>query len=123
MIRCAQSLVMDGTTAHVKMDSLLTKMDIHAMVGCVYVHGCACALFSIVLFFPQISMSAPLMVQHSVNLLAVTVITHLVAITAHVRKAIISMSNASYALVRLIYAWLPPHYLRLFIIAILLQLP
>jgi hypothetical protein len=67
---------MDGTTAHVKMDSLLTKMGIHAMI----------------------SMSAPLMVQHSVNLLAVTVITHLVAITAHVRKAIISMSQASYAL-------------------------
>ena len=107
VIRCAQSLVMDGTTAHVKMDSLLTKMGIHAMVGCVCVHGCACALFmfsSIVLFFPQISMSAPLMVQHSVNLLVVTVITHLVAITAHVRKAIISMSHASYALVRLIYA-------------------
>ena len=85
---------------------------------CMCVHGCAsCALcmFSriILLCFLQILMSAPLMVQHSVNLLAVTVITHLVAITAHVRKAIISMSNASYALVRLIYAWLPPHDLRL----------
>ena len=36
----------------------------------VCVHGCACVLFifsSIVLFFPQISMNVPLMVQHSVN--------------------------------------------------------
>ena len=36
----------------------------------VCVHGCACVLFifsSIVLFFPQISTSVPLMVQHSVN--------------------------------------------------------
>ena len=36
----------------------------------VCVHDCACVLFifsSIVLFFPQISMNVPLMVQHSVN--------------------------------------------------------
>ena len=42
VIRCAQSLVMDGITAHVKMDSLLTKMGIHAMVGCVC--ECVCVV-------------------------------------------------------------------------------
>ena len=40
VIRSAMSLVMDGMTAPVKMDSLSTMMDIHAMV-CVL---CVCVL-------------------------------------------------------------------------------
>ena len=48
VIRSAQSLVMDGMTAPVKMDSLLTKMDIHVKVSVIvdlYVSAvCACCV-------------------------------------------------------------------------------
>ena len=48
VIRSAQSLMMDGMTALVKMDSLLTKMDIHVQVSVIvglYVCAvCACCV-------------------------------------------------------------------------------
>ena len=78
VIRSAQSLVMDCMTAPVKMDSLLTMLDIHVKVSVInFICMCVCCVcilcgmqiyLSIILLPFQTLMSVPLIVQPSVIL-------------------------------------------------------
>ena len=81
VIRSAQSLVMDGMTAPVKMDSLLTMLDIHVKVSVInFICMCVCCVcilcgmqiylsIIIIILLPfQTLMSVPLIVQLSVIL-------------------------------------------------------